>query len=173
MEVQAEYFPPKEDIMLQNEGAADIYIIVSGAVVSFLSPLRVSNKIWTSLFSKLITLFMLPYLQNLITTVNGNEQVKASWSYIARISDITKVSTQITNNDLVIWISGVQKSWRRRHVWGSWCSVWHTPAIYLPHSFPVTALENKQDKTNRDNSRTQGRQQYSNEQSISGTVSFC
>lgn len=32
MEVQAEYFPPKEDIMLQNEGAADIYIIVSGEV---------------------------------------------------------------------------------------------------------------------------------------------
>ncbi|OEL36096.1 Potassium channel KAT1 [Dichanthelium oligosanthes] len=44
MEVQAEYFPPKEDIMLQNEGAADIYVIVSGAV-------------------------------NLITAVNGNEQV--------------------------------------------------------------------------------------------------
>jgi len=35
MEVQAEYFPPKEDIMLQNEGAADIYIIVSGVVVRF------------------------------------------------------------------------------------------------------------------------------------------
>ncbi|KAJ1278740.1 hypothetical protein BS78_04G101900 [Paspalum vaginatum] len=32
MEAQAEYFPPKEDIMLQNEGAADIYVIVSGAV---------------------------------------------------------------------------------------------------------------------------------------------
>lgn len=35
MDVQAEYFPPKEDIMLQNEGAADIYIIVSGVVVRF------------------------------------------------------------------------------------------------------------------------------------------
>ncbi|KAL6888174.1 hypothetical protein ACP4OV_009200 [Aristida adscensionis] len=44
MEGQAEYFPPKQDIMLQNERAADIYIIVSGAV-------------------------------NMITTVNGNEQV--------------------------------------------------------------------------------------------------
>ncbi|XP_006647116.1 potassium channel KAT1 [Oryza brachyantha] len=32
MEVQAEYFPPKEDIILQNEGAADVYIVVSGAV---------------------------------------------------------------------------------------------------------------------------------------------
>ncbi|GJM90725.1 hypothetical protein PR202_ga07032 [Eleusine coracana subsp. coracana] len=31
-EVQAEYFPPEEDIMLQNEGAADIYLVVSGAV---------------------------------------------------------------------------------------------------------------------------------------------
>ncbi|CAN6278109.1 unnamed protein product [Urochloa humidicola] len=42
--MQAEYVPPKEDIMLQNEGTADIYVIVSGVV-------------------------------NLITTVNGNEQV--------------------------------------------------------------------------------------------------
>ncbi|XP_052145631.1 potassium channel KAT1 [Oryza glaberrima] len=32
MEVQAEYFPPKEDIILQNEGEADVYIVVSGAV---------------------------------------------------------------------------------------------------------------------------------------------
>ncbi|XP_051194187.1 potassium channel KAT1 [Lolium perenne] len=32
MEVQVEYFPPKEDIILQNEGAADVYLIVSGAV---------------------------------------------------------------------------------------------------------------------------------------------
>uniref|UniRef100_A0A453NL36 Potassium channel n=6 Tax=Aegilops tauschii subsp. strangulata TaxID=200361 RepID=A0A453NL36_AEGTS len=46
MEVQPEYFPPKEDIILQNEGAADIYLIVSGAV-------------------------------NMITTINGNEQVYA------------------------------------------------------------------------------------------------
>jgi signal-transduction protein with cAMP-binding, CBS, and nucleotidyltransferase domain len=37
MEVQVEYFPPKEDIILQNEGAADVYLIVSGAVVSLLS----------------------------------------------------------------------------------------------------------------------------------------
>lgn len=26
MEVQVEYFPPKEDIILQNEGAADVYL---------------------------------------------------------------------------------------------------------------------------------------------------
>ncbi|KAJ0971830.1 hypothetical protein J5N97_019789 [Dioscorea zingiberensis] len=31
-EMQAEYFPPKEDIILQNEAPTDIYIIVSGAV---------------------------------------------------------------------------------------------------------------------------------------------
>ncbi|KAL5207740.1 hypothetical protein ABZP36_032175 [Zizania latifolia] len=32
MEVKAEYYPPKEDIILQNEGAADVYIVVSGEV---------------------------------------------------------------------------------------------------------------------------------------------
>ncbi|XP_072990451.1 potassium channel KAT3-like [Typha latifolia] len=31
-EMQAEYFPPKEDIILQNEAASDLYILVSGAV---------------------------------------------------------------------------------------------------------------------------------------------
>lgn len=33
-EIEAEYFPPKEDVILQNEAPTDLYIIVSGAVVS-------------------------------------------------------------------------------------------------------------------------------------------
>jgi len=32
--MQAEYFPPKEDVILQNEAPTDLYILVSGAVVS-------------------------------------------------------------------------------------------------------------------------------------------
>ncbi|KAG6530064.1 hypothetical protein ZIOFF_012285 [Zingiber officinale] len=31
-ETQAEYFPPREDVMLQNEAPTDLYIIVTGAV---------------------------------------------------------------------------------------------------------------------------------------------
>ncbi|KAK1322412.1 Potassium channel KAT1 [Acorus calamus] len=31
--MQAEYFPPKEDVILQNETPTDLYIVVSGAVV--------------------------------------------------------------------------------------------------------------------------------------------
>ncbi|CAD5186642.1 unnamed protein product [Musa acuminata subsp. malaccensis] len=31
-EMQAEYFPPKEDVILQNEASTDLYILVSGAV---------------------------------------------------------------------------------------------------------------------------------------------
>ncbi|XP_058095323.1 potassium channel KAT3-like isoform X2 [Magnolia sinica] len=31
-EMQAEYFPPKEDVILQNEAPTDIYILVSGSV---------------------------------------------------------------------------------------------------------------------------------------------
>ena len=34
-ELEAEYFPPKEDVILQNEAPMDMYILVSGAVVSF------------------------------------------------------------------------------------------------------------------------------------------
>lgn len=33
-EMEAEYFPPREDVILQNEVPTDIYILVSGAVVS-------------------------------------------------------------------------------------------------------------------------------------------
>ncbi|XP_050370791.1 potassium channel KAT3-like [Argentina anserina] len=32
-EIDAEYFPPKEDVILQNEAPTDLYILVSGAVV--------------------------------------------------------------------------------------------------------------------------------------------
>lgn len=31
--MEPEYFPPKEDVILQNETPTDLYIIVSGAVV--------------------------------------------------------------------------------------------------------------------------------------------
>jgi CRP-like cAMP-binding protein len=33
-EMKAEYFPPKEDVILQNESPTDLYVLVSGAVVS-------------------------------------------------------------------------------------------------------------------------------------------
>lgn len=32
-EMKAEYFPPKEDVILQNEAPTDLYILVAGAVV--------------------------------------------------------------------------------------------------------------------------------------------
>ncbi|KAG5584715.1 hypothetical protein H5410_045149 [Solanum commersonii] len=31
-EMKAEYFPPKEDAILQNEASTDLYILVTGAV---------------------------------------------------------------------------------------------------------------------------------------------
>ena len=32
-EMRAEYFPPKEDVILQNEAPTDFYIFVTGAAV--------------------------------------------------------------------------------------------------------------------------------------------
>lgn len=32
-EIDAEYFPPREDVILQNEAPTDLYILVSGAAV--------------------------------------------------------------------------------------------------------------------------------------------
>lgn len=34
-EMKAEYFPPKEDVFLQNEAPTDFYILVTGAAVRF------------------------------------------------------------------------------------------------------------------------------------------
>ncbi|GKF34457.1 potassium channel AKT1-like protein [Tanacetum coccineum] len=33
-DMKAEYFPPKEDVILQNEAPVDFYVLVTGAVVS-------------------------------------------------------------------------------------------------------------------------------------------
>ena len=33
-EMKAEYFPPKEDVILQNEAPTDFYVLVTGSVVS-------------------------------------------------------------------------------------------------------------------------------------------
>lgn len=32
-EMKAEYFPPKEDVILQNEAPTDFYILVTGSAV--------------------------------------------------------------------------------------------------------------------------------------------
>jgi CRP-like cAMP-binding protein len=34
--MKAEYFPPREDVILQNEAPTDFYILVSGSVVRIL-----------------------------------------------------------------------------------------------------------------------------------------
>lgn len=40
--MEAEYFPPKEDVILENEAPTDLYILVSGTAVSTLVPLSMS-----------------------------------------------------------------------------------------------------------------------------------
>lgn len=39
-ETKAEYFPPKEDVILQNEAPTDLYVLVSGAMVRAISLLH-------------------------------------------------------------------------------------------------------------------------------------
>jgi len=33
-EMKAEYFPPREDVILQNEAPTDFYILITGSAVS-------------------------------------------------------------------------------------------------------------------------------------------
>jgi CRP-like cAMP-binding protein len=42
--MKAEYFPPNEDVILQNEAPTDFYILVTGAVV------KINSFAWTGLF---------------------------------------------------------------------------------------------------------------------------
>lgn len=43
-ELEAEYYPPKEDVIFQNEAPTDAYILVSGEVVSNLVDLNQTRK---------------------------------------------------------------------------------------------------------------------------------
>ena len=36
--MKAEYYPPKEDVNLQNEAPTDFYILVTGAAVRYYTP---------------------------------------------------------------------------------------------------------------------------------------
>ena len=62
--MKAEYFPPKVDIILQNEIPTDLYILVSGAVVYHLS---LSHSLSLSLSLSLVFLHshsMQSHIQN-------------------------------------------------------------------------------------------------------------
>lgn len=52
--MEAEYFPPKEEVILQNEAPTDMYIMVSGAVVSWLidSICYLKLKLFCSILNK-------------------------------------------------------------------------------------------------------------------------
>lgn len=70
-EIKAEYFPPKVDIILQNEIPTDFYVIVSGAVVKHLSlPLTFSFYAISDAKSELYL-----KVQDVVTYKNGTEQV--------------------------------------------------------------------------------------------------
>ena len=48
--MKPEYFPPKEDVILQNEAPTDFYILVTGAVVN----IHITNLNSKCRFSKLL-----------------------------------------------------------------------------------------------------------------------
>lgn len=64
-EMKAEYFPPKEDVILQNEAPTDFYILVTGAVVKpffFVQNPCFSIKCFTSNFSIKLLLIVVVYV---------------------------------------------------------------------------------------------------------------
>ena len=91
--MKAEYFPPKVDIILQNEIPTDLYILVSGAVVYHLS---LSHSLSLSLsLSRFLafSFYAISYtkselylkLQDMLTYKNGMGQVCLSNSTLNKI----------------------------------------------------------------------------------------
>ncbi|KAA3476945.1 potassium channel AKT1 isoform X2 [Gossypium australe] len=65
-EMKAEYFPPKEDIILQNEAPTDFYILVTGAVVKSLVS---CSNFWLFRFRIYDILLKLNFVSQSITDV--------------------------------------------------------------------------------------------------------
>ena len=93
--MKAEYFPPKVDIILQNEIPTDLYILVSGAVVYHLSlshSLSLSLSLSLSRFLA-FSFYAISYtkselylkLQDMLTYKNGMGQVCLSNSTLNKI----------------------------------------------------------------------------------------
>lgn len=70
--MKGEYFPPREDIILQNEAPTDMYIMVTGAVVHTLS-LSLSLSPCVRACVRVLMLFL--WLQELIKDKNGGKVV--------------------------------------------------------------------------------------------------
>nr|GMD47675.1 potassium channel KAT3-like [Ipomoea batatas] len=68
-ELKAEYFPPKVDIIIQNEIPTDFYVIVSGAMVCIASSLLIPFY-----FCNIVSLNNLLQLQDVLAYKNGTEQ---------------------------------------------------------------------------------------------------
>ena len=74
--MKAEYFPPKVDIILQNEIPTDLYILVSGAVVYHLS---LSHSLSLSLslsFSCILILCNLIYKIRIVSETAGHADIQ-------------------------------------------------------------------------------------------------
>lgn len=88
--MKAEYIPPKEDIILQNEAPTEMYILVTGAVVratsssaqTLFSLLFLCVFVWGLILAFVIILMS----QDLIRKANGVEQVSGIMFDIVRSS---------------------------------------------------------------------------------------
>lgn len=73
--MEAEYFPPKEDVILQNEAPTDLYILVSGTVVRKLILLPFITSKFQNVLLTLAAWENHSLLQDFIVHVDGREKV--------------------------------------------------------------------------------------------------
>lgn len=74
--MDVEYFPPKEDVILQNETPTDLYILISGAVVSELIDTHQMHYRYILKYTCLTFRFEIDlWWQILIEHIDGHDQV--------------------------------------------------------------------------------------------------
>ncbi|KAF7840467.1 potassium channel KAT1 [Senna tora] len=73
-EMEAEYFPPKEDVILQNESPTDLYVLVSGAVVSIRCLLNEGIHMPSDI-PDASSVMLSVWMKDLICYMDGHDQV--------------------------------------------------------------------------------------------------
>ncbi|CAN4080199.1 unnamed protein product [Withania somnifera] len=110
-EMEAEYFPPKEDVILQNEAPTDLYIIVSGAVELIAQQIDgpeqiIGKAVAGELFGEIGVLFGRPQPFSVRTT-EISQILRLSRTALMNILRANPEDERIVMNNLLLKLQGI------------------------------------------------------------------
>lgn len=132
--MEAEYFPPRELVILQNEAPTDVYILVSGAVVS------ASIILVFIIFLQILTSKHICYPSEMYFRRKNDSWLMGlkKWVICSCIL-IKKWYFRIWNASLKNAGPGSNVRWR--NIWWNWGSLQCSPAIYNLYNQNFTTPE--------------------------------